>query len=84
MPRRALVGGPLAIRRTTVTLVVGDLEKDGVITGCRGCMQIVSRGELRRRSCECYGRVKDYLERMHVAQREDVAHLQFSEQELPQ
>ncbi len=82
--KQATLAQLLAIRRTTVTLVVGDLEKDGVITCGRGCMQIVSRVELRRRSCECYGRVKDYLERMNVAQREDVAHLQFSEQELPQ
>ncbi len=66
----------LAIRRTTVTLVAGELEKHGVITCGRGYMQIVSREELQRRCCECYGRVKFYLERMHVTQCEDVAHLQ--------
>jgi CRP-like cAMP-binding protein len=73
----------LAIRRTTVTLVAGELEEHGVINCGRGYMQIVSRDELQRRSCECYGRVKGYLERVHVAQREDVAHSHFSKQALP-
>jgi CRP-like cAMP-binding protein len=68
----------LAIRRTTVTLVAGHLEKDGVIICGRGYMQIVNRDELQRRSCECYGRVKGYLERSHAAQWEDVARLEFS------
>ena len=45
----------LAIRRTTVTLVAGNLEKDGVIICGRGYMQIVSRDALQRRCCECYG-----------------------------
>jgi CRP-like cAMP-binding protein len=58
----------LAIRRTTVTLVAGNLEKDGVIICGRGYMQIVSRDELQQRSCECYGRVKGYVERSHAAQ----------------
>jgi hypothetical protein len=70
----------LAIRRTTVTLTAGHLEKDRVIICGRGYMQIVSRDELQRRSCECYGRVKGYVERLHTAhQREDVARLEFSE-----
>jgi CRP-like cAMP-binding protein len=55
----------LAIRRTTVTLTAGNLEKDGVLICGRGYMQIVSRVELQRRSCECYGRVKGYVERLH-------------------
>jgi hypothetical protein len=44
-----------------VTLVAGNLEKDGVIICGRGYMQIVNRDELQRRSCECYGPVKDTL-----------------------
>jgi CRP-like cAMP-binding protein len=70
----------LAIRRTTVTLTVGNLEKDGVLICGRGYMQIVSRDELQRRSRECYGRVKGYVERLHAAhQREHVARLEVSE-----
>ena len=63
----------LAIRRTTVTLVAGNLEKDGVIICGRGYMQIVSRDALQRRSCECYGRVKGYVERLHAAHRQENA-----------
>ena len=40
----------LAIRRTTVTLVAGDLEKEGVIICGRGYMQTVNRDALQRRS----------------------------------
>jgi hypothetical protein len=40
----------LAIRRTTVTLVAGNLEKEGVIICGRGYMQIVNRDALQRRS----------------------------------
>jgi CRP-like cAMP-binding protein len=65
----------LAIRRTTVTLVVGNLENDGVLVRGRGYMQIVSRDELQRHSCDCYRRVKGYVERL----RDDVPRLEFSE-----
>jgi CRP-like cAMP-binding protein len=51
----------LAIRRTTVNLTVGNLEKDGLLICGRGYMQIVSRDELQRRSCECYGHIKGYV-----------------------
>jgi CRP-like cAMP-binding protein len=53
----------LAIRRTTVTLVAQNLEKGGALIRGRGNMQIVNRDELERHSCECYGRVKSYLEK---------------------
>ena len=53
----------LAIRRTTVTQAVGKLEKDGRSFAAA----IVSRDELLRRSCECYGRLKGYVERLHAA-----------------
>jgi CRP-like cAMP-binding protein len=69
----------LAIRRTTVTIVAGSLEKDGVIVCGRGYMQIVSPDDLRQRSCECDGRIAGYLEMRAVYQRENVAGLEFSE-----
>jgi CRP-like cAMP-binding protein len=52
----------LGVRRTTVTLVAGRLERDGVLTCRRGYMQIINRDELERRSCECYGRGKSYVD----------------------
>jgi hypothetical protein len=45
-----------------VTLVAGRLERDGALTCRRGYMQIINRDELERRSCECYGRGKRYVE----------------------
>ena len=62
-----------------MTLTAGNLEKDGMLICGRGYMQIVSRDELQRRSCECYGRVTGYVERLHTAQREHIARLEFSE-----
>jgi len=49
------------VRRTTVTLIAGRLEAAGVLDGRRGCVQIVSRDELERHSCECYTQVRDYV-----------------------
>ena len=50
-----------------MTLVARNLEKEGVIICCRGYMQTASRDALQRRSCECCGRVKGYIERLHAA-----------------
>jgi hypothetical protein len=51
----------LGVRRTTVTLIAGRLEAAGVLDGRRGYVQIVSREELERHSCECYGQMRDYV-----------------------
>ncbi len=62
----------LAIRRTTVTLVAQNFEKDGVLIRGRGYLQVVSRDKLQRRSCECYRRVKDYLEKASTSSSSDL------------
>jgi CRP-like cAMP-binding protein len=54
----------LGVRRTTVTLVAGRLEVAGALVCRRGYVQITSREELERRSCECYGQVKSYIARL--------------------
>jgi CRP-like cAMP-binding protein len=54
----------LGVRRTTVTLVAGRLEAAGALACRRGYVQITRREELERRSCECYGHVKDYIARL--------------------
>ena len=54
----------LGVRRTTVTLVAGRLEVAGALACRRGYVQITSREELERRSCECYGNVKRYITRL--------------------
>jgi CRP-like cAMP-binding protein len=63
---QSMLAQMLAIRRTTVTQVAGDLEKDGMVIRGRGYMQIVNRDELRRRSSECYGRVVGYVEKLQA------------------
>jgi hypothetical protein len=57
----------LGIRRTTVSIVAGNLERAGAISSGRGYMQIVNREKLQRRSCECYGRVKDSVDGLHAS-----------------
>ena len=54
----------LGVRRTTVTLVAGRLEAAGALTCRRGYVQISNRGELERRSCECYAHAKRYVTRL--------------------
>ncbi len=48
----------LGVRRTTITLVAGQLETAAVIKCHRGFMQVIDRPELERRSCECCFQVK--------------------------
>jgi hypothetical protein len=57
----------LDIRRTTVSIMAGNLEKAGAISCGRGYMQIVNREKLQRHSCECYGRVKDSVDGLHAS-----------------
>jgi CRP-like cAMP-binding protein len=58
---QSMLAQMLGVRRTTVTLIAGRLEAAGVLDGRRGYVQIVSREELERHSCECYGQVQDYM-----------------------
>lgn len=51
-------GELLGVRRTTVTLVAGQLEAAGAIDCCRGYMRVVDRAALEQRCCECYGLLK--------------------------
>jgi CRP-like cAMP-binding protein len=51
----------LGVRRTTITLIAGRLEAAGVIHGHRGYLHIISREELERHSCECYGRIRSHI-----------------------
>lgn len=47
----------LGVRRTTVTLVAGQLEAKGAIDCRRGYMRLVDRTALERCCCECFGRL---------------------------
>ena len=51
----------LSVRRESVTLVVGHLRAAGLIRCRRGCIEVLDRAGLERRSCECHAVVsKEY------------------------
>jgi CRP-like cAMP-binding protein len=54
----------LGVRRPTVTLVLAQLARAGMISQVRGRMRIVDRGALEAASCECYRTVKDLFDRL--------------------
>jgi CRP-like cAMP-binding protein len=54
----------LGVRRTTVTLAAGQLEVAGVIKCLRGHVRVVDPAELDRRSCACFGHVRDHAARL--------------------
>ena len=54
----------LGVRRTTVTLVVGDLKKAGAVDCGRGFLRIQNRDILDRNSCQCYRQLKNHLRKM--------------------
>jgi CRP-like cAMP-binding protein len=58
------LGYMLGTRRPTVSLVLGTLEKAGVIHNGTKKITVVSREKLEQVSCECYQTVKDAFDRL--------------------
>jgi CRP-like cAMP-binding protein len=54
----------LGVRRPTVTLVVGDLHKAGLVSNARGIINILDRQRLEETACECYATVKANFARL--------------------
>jgi CRP-like cAMP-binding protein len=54
----------LGVRRESITVVAGGLQKEGMITYARGNMTVVDRKQVEARSCECYEAVKVECERL--------------------
>jgi hypothetical protein len=48
----------LGVRRAGVTVAIGILEREGLLSHTRGNITIVDRAGLEERSCECYATVK--------------------------
>jgi CRP-like cAMP-binding protein len=46
----------LGVRRPTITLVIGDLTRRGILAPSRGGIRIIDRRALEAASCECYRR----------------------------
>jgi Mn-dependent DtxR family transcriptional regulator len=54
----------LGVRRESVTVTAGTLQKDGMISCARGSITVVDRLQLEERVCECYVAVKQECERL--------------------
>jgi CRP-like cAMP-binding protein len=54
----------LGVRRPTVTLIMNDLQKAGLVESKRGTIHIMDRAGLEVASCECYGTVKATFARL--------------------
>jgi CRP-like cAMP-binding protein len=54
----------LGVRRPSVTVVAGILQKAGLIVYSRGLITIRDRAGLEAASCECYRVVRDELDRL--------------------
>jgi hypothetical protein len=48
------------VQRTTVNAVIKDLTSEGLIGTSRGTVRVMDRAGLKRRSCECYQRLRDH------------------------
>ena len=58
------LGMMLGVRRTTVTEVMGSLQKAGLIRYRRGNVSILEPDALRQRACECYEISKQEFDRL--------------------
>jgi CRP-like cAMP-binding protein len=54
----------LGVRRPTVTLVMADLARAGIVSHVRGHVRIVDRKSLEATSCECYRNVRAVFDRL--------------------
>jgi DNA-binding FadR family transcriptional regulator len=58
------LGMMLGVRRTTVTDVMGSLQKAGLIRYRRGHVTILDQQALQQRACECYEISKQEFDRL--------------------
>ena len=54
----------LGVRRPTVTLVMAELARAGVVSHVRGHVRIVDRKGLEKAACECYRNVRTVFDRL--------------------
>ena len=59
-----LIANMLGVRREGITAAAGRLQEAGFIRYRRGHIAVVDRAGLMTRSCECYGVVKNEVERL--------------------
>jgi hypothetical protein len=54
----------LGVRRQTISIIAGTLQKAGLITYRRGVVQILDRKSLEDGTCECYEVMKTSYDRI--------------------
>ena len=54
----------LGVRRPTVTLVMAELARGGIVSHVRGHVRIVDRPGLESASCECYRNIRTVFDRL--------------------
>jgi CRP-like cAMP-binding protein len=54
----------LGLRRPTVTLILTDLQRAGILQTQRGRIHILDRARLEASSCECYRAIRGYATRL--------------------
>ena len=54
----------LGVQRPTVTLVMGTLQDDGLITTKYGRIQVLKRKKLEHAACECYEVIRSHFQRL--------------------
>jgi CRP-like cAMP-binding protein len=59
-----LIANMLGVRREGVTEAAGNLHEAGLIDYQRGCITVLDRPGLERRTCECYAVVKNEYDRL--------------------
>ena len=59
-----LIAMMLGVRRPTVTIIMGALQKAGLVEGRRGVIHLTDRPGLEAASCECYAAVKATFARL--------------------
>jgi len=58
MMTQELIANMLGVRREGVSVAAFRLQRDGLIRYSRGCIEVLDRCGLERRTCECYAVVK--------------------------
>jgi CRP-like cAMP-binding protein len=64
-----LIANMLGVRREGVTAAASSLQRAGSIHYVRGRIEVIDRGELENRVCECYGVVKKEYARLALLAR---------------